>query len=234
MGLDSVELVMAIEEKFGITISDEEACSILTVGDMHQCVVSKLNMSDKSSCLSQRAFHLLRQHALSQFGIPRRRFRPDTELGTVIPKAKRRQQWALFQHNVGASRWPALSLSNTGSVILLTSSLAIPALGAWYCIAKLQWNSALIGVLLIPAMASLFVASRYFIQPFQTEFPSGFTQVRDLAYTLVADNPQLFSPEPPRWTDGEVWSLLCSVIKAQTGVKEFTRDSRFVADLRLD
>ena len=234
MGLDSVELVMAVEEKFGITISDEEACSISTVGDLHQCVVNKLNMADKSSCFSQRAFHLLRRHALSQFGIPRRSFRPDTELDTIVPKAKRREQWALFQHNVGASRWPGLSLSNTGSVILMTSIFAIPALGAWYFIAKLHWNSGLVGILVIPTMAALMVASRYFIQPFQTEFPSGFTRVRDLAYSLVADNPQLFSAEPPRWTDDEAWSLLCSVIKAQTGVKQFTKDSRIVADLGID
>jgi hypothetical protein len=53
MGLDSVELVMAIEEKLGITISDEEACSILTVGEMHRCIMNKVNMSDRSSCLTQ-------------------------------------------------------------------------------------------------------------------------------------------------------------------------------------
>lgn len=55
MGLNSVELLMAVEEKFGITISDEEACSISTVGDLHQCVVSKVNISDKS-CLSHGLF----------------------------------------------------------------------------------------------------------------------------------------------------------------------------------
>lgn len=234
MGLDSVELVMAVEEKFGITISDEEACSISTVGDLHRCVVGKLNTSDKSSCLSQRAFHLLRRHALSQFGIARRAFRPDTELDTIIPKARRREQWLLLKLNVGAVRWPGLALSNLGSVILLTTVFALPALTAWYGIAKLSLSPWLVGFLVVPAMMGLMVASRYFMRPFETEFPSGFTRVRDLAYTLVADNPQLFGTEPPRWTDEEVWSLLCSVIKAQTGVKQFTKDSRIVADLGID
>lgn len=234
MGLDSVELVMAIEEKFGITISDEEACSILTVGDMHRCVMSKVTILDKSSCLSQRAFHLLRRNVLSQFGIPRRSLRPDTQLNSIIPRAERREQWLLLQRNVGAVRWPALHLSKTGSVILITIILVIPALAAWYCGAKLRWNAALIGVLVVPAMMGLMIASRYFIRPFQTEFPTGFTRVRDLAYTIVADNPQLFGPEPPRWTEEEVWALLCSVIKTETGASNFTKDSRFVADLGID
>ena len=234
MGLDSVELVMAIEEKFGITISDEEACSILTVGDMHRCVLSKLAVSDKSSCLTQRAFHLLRRNVLRQFGIPRRMFSPDTELDSIIPRTKRRQQWLVLRQNVGATQWPGLELSKIGSVILLTVILAVPAVGAWYCAARMRWNSGLIGVLAILTMMGLMFASRYFISPFQTEFPVGFTRVRDLAYTLVADNPQLFGQEPPKWTEQEVWLLLCSVIKAQTGATNFTKDSRFVADLGID
>lgn len=42
MGLDTVELVVAVEEKFQITISDEEAQDMRTVGDMYQCVMGKL------------------------------------------------------------------------------------------------------------------------------------------------------------------------------------------------
>ncbi len=234
MGLDSVELVMGIEEKFGITISDEEACSIYTVGEMHQCVMNKVKVSNTSSCLTQRAFHLLRRNVLSQFGISRRRFTPNTELDVVIPKAQRRKQWLKLQHNVGAVRWPALCLSKIAGIVLITSILVIPVLAAWYCTAKLRWSAGLSGVLVIPAMASLMVVSRYAVRPFETEFPAGLTRVRDLAYPLVADNPQLFGSGPPTWTDEEVWSLLCSVIKTQTGATHFTKDSCFVADLGID
>jgi Phosphopantetheine attachment site len=45
MGLDTVELVIAVEEKFQITISDEEAQDMRTVGDMYQCVMGKLTIA---------------------------------------------------------------------------------------------------------------------------------------------------------------------------------------------
>ena len=41
MGMDLVELAMAIEEKFEITIADAEAENILTVGDLCDCVPRK-------------------------------------------------------------------------------------------------------------------------------------------------------------------------------------------------
>jgi hypothetical protein len=47
MGLDSIELVMAVEEKFGITVSDEEAQEMRTVGEMCQCVLRKVAVSDR-------------------------------------------------------------------------------------------------------------------------------------------------------------------------------------------
>lgn len=42
MGLDSVELVMSIEEEFGIEIPDRVAEQLQTVGGMHDYVFAKL------------------------------------------------------------------------------------------------------------------------------------------------------------------------------------------------
>jgi hypothetical protein len=91
MGLDAVELVMAVEEKFGITISDEEATNALTVGDLKRLVQAKLKLTDTEGCLTQRAFHLLRKNAISQFGTTRSKFRPETALETVVPLSSRRE-----------------------------------------------------------------------------------------------------------------------------------------------
>ncbi len=126
MGLDSVELVMAVEEKFAISIPDEEAQDIRTVGDMFQCVTSKLTIADRSSCLTQKAFHLLRRRAKELFNVPRNQFRLDAELDLIVPKRSRRENWRKFQLAVGATKWPKLALSWPGVLFLLALVFAIP------------------------------------------------------------------------------------------------------------
>ena len=42
MGLDAVDLVMAIEDEFSINLSDENASRLETVGDLHQAVLQRL------------------------------------------------------------------------------------------------------------------------------------------------------------------------------------------------
>ena len=76
MGLDAVELLMAVEEKFGVSITDEEATKAVTVGDLKQLVKTKLDVADADGCLTQRAFHLIRKKATAEFGVLRRNLNP--------------------------------------------------------------------------------------------------------------------------------------------------------------
>ena len=46
MGLDSVEIVMMFEEHFEVEITDQEATSIYTVGEMRDLVCKKLIAKD--------------------------------------------------------------------------------------------------------------------------------------------------------------------------------------------
>ena len=111
--------------------------------------------------------------------------------------------------------------------------LAIPVVGYWYTTTILRWSSLLAIFVAFTAMVITLLASRYFMRPFMTEF-RGFVRVKDLAYTLVAQEPQLLGSPRATWTSEEVWSLLSAVVRAETGVAEFTKDSRIVADLGID
>ncbi len=42
MGLDTVELVLAVEEEFGIEIPNAMAAQLIAVGDLYDCVVGQL------------------------------------------------------------------------------------------------------------------------------------------------------------------------------------------------
>jgi hypothetical protein len=57
MGLDTVELVMEIEEAFDISIPDDRASKMLTVGDVYEFILEKTADSTlkSSTCLSAAA-----------------------------------------------------------------------------------------------------------------------------------------------------------------------------------
>jgi acyl carrier protein len=47
VGLDTLELILSTEELFGISITDEAAETVLTVGDFHSLVVAQLRASNR-------------------------------------------------------------------------------------------------------------------------------------------------------------------------------------------
>jgi acyl carrier protein len=234
MGLDAAELVMAVEEKFSISITDEEASEALTVGDLKRLVRAKLDVADVAGCLTQRAFHLIRKNATAEFGVLRHNLRPDTPLESVVPQSARRESWLHFQAALGVAQLPELvrpHAVNLTITVLVLSSLIVPV---WYGSLHPQhfgrWM--LFGAIVASAVGW---GSAQLTGPMKTKFKAGYNNVRDLARFLVANYPQLVGkPRTAKWTEEEISSLLREVIIEQLGVTNFDDNSRFVQDLHID
>jgi len=234
MGLDGVELVMCVEEKFGISITDEEASKTLTVGDLKRLVRAKLEVADVAGCLTQRAFHLIRKNATGEFGVLRRDLRPDTPLETVVPESTRRESWQHFQVALGVAQFPELVRPHTVNLTitaLVLSSLLVPVwYGALHPVHFGRWM--LFGAIVASAVGW---GSARMTRPMKTKFKVGYDKVRDLARFLVAQYPQLLGkPRTAKWTEEEISCLLREVIVEQLAVTNFDDSSRFVQDLHID
>lgn len=77
MGLESVELVMAVEEHFGISIPDEDASTLDTVGKLHIWVVNELRRLRRPTVPSTVVFDEIRELICHQLGVSPERVVPD-------------------------------------------------------------------------------------------------------------------------------------------------------------
>jgi hypothetical protein len=80
LGLDSVELIFAIEAAFDVTITDAEASRLRTLGDIHQLLVAKLAPSNPLP--DERAvWERLCDVVVAEQGVPRKKLTPTAEIG---------------------------------------------------------------------------------------------------------------------------------------------------------
>jgi hypothetical protein len=91
MGLDTVELVMRIEEEFSIDLPDWELSSVRTVGDLYALVLS--NLDTTPACLTSKAFYRTRRAMMDALNLPRRSIRPSTSLDPLLPSESRIERW---------------------------------------------------------------------------------------------------------------------------------------------
>jgi acyl carrier protein len=97
MGLDTVELVMAVEDKFHIAIPDEDAEKIQRCGDLHAYVCHRLRPLDGAPCQSAAAFHRIRRTLLRHLPtVERHQIRPAALIHKLMGEAY-------------AHRWPAIA-----------------------------------------------------------------------------------------------------------------------------
>src|SRR5258707_1125929 len=109
MGLDSVELVMALEEGFGVVVTDAEAEACVTPAAVIEIISGKLRASDERVCVSQRAFYLLRKGLPQTLGISRRSVTLSSDVRSLAAGRSQREIWNNLKTAVQARSWPALA-----------------------------------------------------------------------------------------------------------------------------
>lgn len=96
MGLDGIELVLAIEDEFRITITDDEAVDCTTPAKLTDLVYAKLGNAESEICPSQHGFYKVRKLLMDQTSIPSSRIKPDTPLDELIGRGNSKNFGSLF------------------------------------------------------------------------------------------------------------------------------------------
>ncbi len=217
MGLDGVELVMAVEDRFGIAIPDEDASRPRTTRDLYEYVWTRVADQGWKPCASQHAFHRLRRVAPPSG----EQLHPDTALEQVFPRPRRRHAWAAFGWRTGLPYWPSL---RRPTWVVLTVLVLGPAIGVAAGVAA---ANALLGI--ASGVATWFLLG-WGTRPLATHFPGRMSKVGDLV-RHIADQSL---PPAGGWTKERVREAVRALVIAQLGLKpDYDDDADFVRDLGL-
>lgn len=233
MGLDGVELVMAWEETFGITISDAEAEKILTPRQAVDCIFGKLEQrTGPAECLSQRAFHGVRRSIMKEFSISRREIRLDTKLARLIPLQGRSRHWNNLRNQIGVASMPNLERPGLFLLFWATLSIFTSSVAAYFLLpnAAPPWVSTLFSMI---AFVGLCFVGAWISRPIRVCFGYSCSKVSDLVRYVVTTSPEQFQGRDKGWAREEVTMLVRQSIVEQLGITDFTDDSEFVRDMGL-
>nr|WP_299245237.1 phosphopantetheine-binding protein [uncultured Aquimarina sp.] len=100
MGLDSVELVMSIEDKFGVIIPDVEYANIGTIQQMADAIFQRIRIKPNNKCLSQIIFYRIRS-AFEEFDNEKQNISPDTKMIDLLNKTDLKSDWNSLENKIG-------------------------------------------------------------------------------------------------------------------------------------
>jgi acyl carrier protein len=240
MGLDTVELVMAFEETFGVEIPDKAAEQMLTVRDVIDFMYARMQERElreakegKPACPTQHAFYRLRQAALSQLSINRSDFRPKARWETLIPKSNRREAWTRLQQALETASLPPLE-KPVQLRWLVAMTIAALSLGPGLGIAVVTSSplSGLVAGLLATALSVTLMQRATESQAVM--FAANCQTIGSLAEYLVRIETPAVIPQGG-WTREEVRRLVRQIVVEHLGVDDtFPDNARFIDDLGAD
>ena len=218
MGFDAVELVMEIEEEFGLHIPDPDAENLTTVGGLIRFVRERRPAPRLGVCPTSSTFYHLRRYFMNRLPVGRDDVAPSTRLEDLVPVESRRRVWDELR-NAGF-RMPPLWLP-----------------------AHMAWAAVLGSARLSVALAAFFRAWEFLIA-FPGLLTLAFLGMRPWVVLVAPDETMrdLVLHNLPvkartgglaRWDDVEVGQRIRAIVAEQTGVAadSIHDDTRFIPDL---
>ncbi len=232
MGLDSVELVLAFEEAFGVAISDGAAEKMATPGGVIDFMCAQRGPGTAKLCLSRRAFHVVRRR-LIEAGHLRKTVRPDAALDEFFPDGPRQQLWPRLRGDFSVRQWPELVRPDWLVRIAFLTIMAVAV-----AVAILTARSSEVGVGILSAYCTLIFLAPATVEitcRFQKLFP-GMRTVGDLAVRIAKGGTTGLLNAGEEMDRATIAAIVRQITLEQTGTNpgEYGEDKSFVEDFGID
>lgn len=231
MGMDSVEILMSVEEAFGIEIEDHEAEKIRPPADLIELVRAKIAVVQSPICLSHRAFNLLRRSLTRRLGIKRTVIAPNILLADLIRTPDRTDVLKGIAEDTGIGPLPELVRPGWMICSIFGGSIAC-------AIAFLQLlSSSFAPPWVVSGATSILVGypAVKMTRPFKTEFPKQIRSVGNLSRWIMAHKPGIANNTPVGWTREQVALRVRETVTDILGCSgAYREDARFIEDLTMD
>jgi hypothetical protein len=233
MGMDIVDMVLDVEERFGISLPDVECQNVVTVDDLNQLVFSKLGKADQTKCLTSATFYRIRKVIAETVGIDKRTLKPETQLQELLSIEQRRELWASIGDRL-ALELPELSRSPGWDRTLFAIpvlSLVVPLVLASMDVLKIEesFTIAVLGTLVTYGLAKA-------TEPLKKYFHPESLILGSLTKTVLALNVGSLTAGQDGLNKNDVYTILLEIIADNTGlsVEEIKPHHAFIDDLCMD
>ena len=235
MGLDSVELLVAVEDAFDVSFTDIEAEKIATVGGLYNGVWSKIKdreQTESNKCKSAMLFYKFRSLLETKYNITRKDIVPDSKLVNTIPQENIKVEWKAIEQDLGYIL-PPLTFSKNVTTVLFIVGITLIFGGFIFPIDILNsfsktnywWLMPIFGIIATVILVKL-------AKPLKTTMP--LNNIRELTEKVLMLNYAKIS-EHLGTSRQEMESVIQLIIQDRLGVdlKEIIPNTSFVDDLEI-
>lgn len=231
MGLDSVELIVEVENEFQIEILDIEAENILTVGDFYECVIQKLAFSpdeiNQARCKSQEYFYELRKVLIEDFQQERKTISPKTSLHAIFEKKKIRASWKILAEKIEV-KMPDLERPKWMNNLIIWTFLILGISVSIIGIISGHYYLLGIWIMVVYALEWLFKLT----EPFAIH--SNIESLGELVNAIISENYRALVLS--KSSKNDIYLILQGIISEKVGVpiKDIKYNAKIVDDLGID
>lgn len=220
-GFDSIDVIMEVEDTFGIEIPDREAERILTAGALHEYVVRRVPLVELGAdarCLSAVAFHRMRRRLVALYGLNPRRIRPGSRLEDILPEESFRwEAWKQLGSSLGVRlaplehpRWLSLAALLL-MVFIFIASLALLPRGS-------NWGVAWVAPVVFWTFFCPWLLLRLTRDRYAVHIPRGYETVGDVSSLLMHEEVERMADHKEAWWTHEVWEFIRCCIAKSAGI----------------